>query len=215
MAGNDRTEEERSSDLILLLHLINRHNRTSPRFLGITKVDKFVFLSEKEMNDDHVKGFDHRFFRHNYGPLAPSLYSDMNLLREAKLIVAGKDLTLTRRGLAILEQLQGLLDENRFVTGYVDRTVSRFTDFDTNQTREQVYDIEIQYPMGSKRIRDIPKGWRLISKLPSRGAERRFDVSESWVETIEILLDIEFSEQLDEILQRPTVAHAHPFEGIR
>jgi hypothetical protein len=214
MPENARTEEERSSDLVLLLYLIGKHNEISHLYLGITKAVKYVFLAEKGMLDDQVKGFDHDFFRQKIGPLARSIYSDVNLLREAKLIASRDNLVPTERGLRILKEFHPLLGENRSVTDYVDKVVIQFATSDTADVVEYVYNVDIRYPLGPKKIRDIPKGWELISKLPSEGARQHFEISESWIETMELLLDVEFSERLDEVLEQPTSTQPHLFEGI-
>lgn len=215
MPTDERTEGERCSDLLLLLHLIEKHQEASPRYLGITKVDKYVFLSERRMIEDRVKGFDHRFFRWNYGPLAPSLYSDLHLLREAGLIASGDNLALTRRGIGFAHQVRNLLEQNETVTEYVDSVVTQFGRSNTDEVTEFVYDLEIEYPMGRRRIRDIPKGWDLMTKMAPREAGRQFEVSDSWVETIEILLDADFSRELERTLTSSAAVQTRPFEGVR
>ncbi len=215
MPNDGRTEEERCSDLVLLLHLIEKHRNLSRGYLGITKVDKYVFLSEKEMIDERVKGFDHGFFRWNFGPLAPSLYSDLYLLRDAGLVVPGDNLALTKRGIEFDRQVGPLIENNEDIIAYVDEIVRRFRGASTEEVTEFVYDIEIDYPIGRRPIREIPKGWHLIAKIAPRDARRRFEVSDSWVETIEILLDSRFSYELERVLTSPSGARAHPFEGIR
>ncbi len=215
MPNDERTEEERCSDLLLLLHLIEKHQDASPGYLGITKVDKYVFLSERQMIEDGVKGFDHRFFRWNYGPLALSLYADLHLLRETGLVAPGDNLALTRRGNEFGHKIRNLLEQNESVTEYVDGVVTQFRRSNTDEVREFVYDLEIEYPWGRWRIRDIPKGWGLMEKMAPREAGRQFEVSDSWGETIEILLDADFSRELEGVLTSSAAVQARPFEGVR
>ena len=91
--------------------------------------------------------------------------------------------------------------------------VRRFATKTTEQVASHVYEVEIEYPMGSKKIRDIPRGWELLKKLPVQKATRRFDIPESWKETLELLLDIEYADRLDKTLTQPSAAGAHPFGG--
>jgi uncharacterized protein YwgA len=211
MTGNGRNEQERCSDLILLLYLIEEHSRSSHRYLGITKADKFIFLAEKEMVEKEAKGFDYHFFKWHYGPLSPSIYADVSLLREAGMISPRDSLVLTKRGRQFLEQLDEILRMNRAFTDGIDRIVHQFSDATTDDITEYVYDVEIHYPMGPKRIREIPKGWDLVRKLPPRKAERSFGIPEPWINTIELLLDAEYSSKLDEVLERSSAATIHRY----
>jgi hypothetical protein len=47
----NRTKNEKFADVALLLYLIGLFRSKSGLYLGITKLDKLTFLSEKEMLD--------------------------------------------------------------------------------------------------------------------------------------------------------------------
>jgi|SRR2546422_2263812 len=210
---NGRTEDERLSDFLLLLYMIGTHHNQSRRYLGITKADKFVFLAEKRMIDNRLKGFDYDFYRWNFGPLSPSIYADIETLQKTSMVTRGANIQLTERGRKTLEDCGSLFETNQVVVACVDEVVHRFATKTTEQVSSYVYEVEIEYPMGSKKIRDIPKGWELLKKLPAQNATQRFDIPESWRETLEVLLDTEYANRLDKALTQPSAAGAHPFGG--
>src|SRR2546425_5707210 len=110
---NGRTEDERLSDFLLLLYMIGTHHNQSRRYLGITKADKFVFLAEKRMIDNRLKGFDYDFYRWNFGPLSPSIYADIETLQKTSMVTRGANIQLTERGRKTLEDCGSLFERTK------------------------------------------------------------------------------------------------------
>ena len=88
-----------------------------------------------------------------------------------------------------MRRLSPLFKEYKSVTTPIDAVARRSAGLTTQELTERVYGTTISYPMGSKKIRDIPKGWPILSPPPPERTSASFTLNDSWVETLEIILD--------------------------
>src|SRR5438445_9173350 len=170
----NRTKSEKFADLALLLYLIGLFRSKSGLYLGVTKLDKLAFLSEKEMLDQKVKGFSYEFFRWHHGPLSTDIYTDLDVLRRSGFVSGSEDIALTAQGVDALRRLSPLFKEYKSVTTPIDAVARRSAGLTTQELTERVYGTTISYPMGSKKIRDIPKGWPILSPPPPERTSASF-----------------------------------------
>ena len=185
----NRTKNEKFADIALLLYLIGLFRSKSGLYLGVTKLDKLAFLSEKEMLDQKFRGFNYEFFKWHHGPLSTDIYTDLDVLRRSGFVSGKEDITLTTHGMEALRRLSPLFKEHKSVTTPIDAVTRRSAELTTQELTERVYGTTVSYPMGSKKIRDIPKGWSILSPPPPERVSATFTLNDSWVETLEIILD--------------------------
>src|SRR5207249_10425546 len=124
--------------------------------------------AEKRMIDNCVQGFDYDFYRWNFGPLSPSIYADIETLQKTSMVTRGANIQLTERGRKTLEDCGSLFEANQVVVACIDEVVRRFATKTTEQVRSHVYDVQIEYPMGPQKIRDMRSGWALLKKPPAQ-----------------------------------------------
>lgn len=86
------------ADNLLLLYLIERVHEKSKRYLGMTKLQKLVFITEKMLNEKSTKAFNYDFFAWNYGPLSKEIYLDHEKLVENDIVSHNQNITLSKRG---------------------------------------------------------------------------------------------------------------------
>ena len=185
----NRNKNEKLADLALLIYLIGVFRSKSGLYLGVTKLDKLAFLSEKEMLERKVRGFNYEFFKWHHGPLSTDIYTDLDVLRRAGFVSANDDINLTSEGQEAFRKLSSLFKEHEPVTTPIDVVTRRSVGLTTEELTERVYETTITYPLGKKKIRDIPKGQVILSPQVSGRTSATFALNDSWVETLEIILD--------------------------
>ncbi len=81
------TEELIASDLILLLlHAPTRWRQSQNRINGITRLEKLLFLINKECLHETAIGEPFEFIAYHYGPYSREIYEAVELLEEADLL---------------------------------------------------------------------------------------------------------------------------------
>ena len=207
----DRDLKEIINDHLLLLYTIKKHDEISMRYLGITKLQKYIFLSEDSMNVAGIKGLNYKFFRGNYGPMSKQIYKDLELFRKLGLIHKER-IKLTEKGEEIIKAFWAVYQKNEKITEKIDKQIQKLAIMDTEEIKQYVYNLEKPIDFIKMKIRDIPMSFDIISKLSEDKAQIRFDIGEEDIETLNILLD---DETLDNILQIISCKEKSiPYEGL-
>ena len=193
-----RNLEEIVSDHLLLLYLIKKHEEASDRYLGITKLQKYVFLSENLMNKNCLKGLNYNFFRYNYGPMSKQLYTDINLFKKLGLIYKER-IKLTEKGNEIIKKFQELFLRNKKIIEKIDNQIETLGQMDTEEIKEFVYNIKKYIGCHEMKIKDIPMFLGILSKLKEENAKAKFDLSEEDIETLNLLLDDDTRKTISQI----------------
>lgn len=199
--NKERETKEILIDRLLLLYLINSLKKWSET-LGITQIQKNIFISECQMIINKVKGLNYYFFKGHYGPLSVQIYGDINTLEENGII---KGFNL-EKGKRMLRDCNELFVENREILDYIDSTVDKYH----SAYKRGAY----SYKVRGEKIIDIEYGTPLIRKIKKANAEKQFKISDEWIETLEIYLDLEADESLTKSLRRAREEVARPYEGI-
>lgn len=194
------TEKEVLTDNLLLLYLIKRAHEKSRNYLGITKLQKLVFVAEKILNETRVKAFNYNFFAWNFGPLSKEIYLDHKRLVENDIVNQDENVTLSKRGKKLFEDLREIFEKNRDILKGIDDIIEEFADFDTDSLVKYVHNltVEVRGYEEPVRIGNLNKGTDIISKIDGENAEKTFEIDELWVETLEILMDKEFCNAIKE-----------------
>jgi len=199
MGNRNRTSDEHIVDKVLLVKLI-KLAQGKGRLVTIP-LHKLTFLSEKQMNDKGLKGFNYTFFRDFFGPAAPEIYGDFGELIGAGLI-RDCPFRLTSSGEELLEGLEAAMrrNGNRSIVEIIEE-VTRKNSIETKALKEKVYKMEIKLPNGSTmRVSDIPyqpdNKILMMNKIPAGSSRRTFSLEDGEVETFEVMMDAELRESL-------------------
>jgi len=197
---NRVTEKEAIIDNLLLLYLIRRVHEKSETYLGITKLQKLVFIAQKILNDKGMKAFNYDFFAWNYGPLSKEMYLDRENLIRNDILNHDENITLSRRGRKLLEDLREVFESNRDILEILDNVVEKFGNLDTNSLVQYVHDltVKVQGCEDLIRIGSLNKGTDIIIKRDKQEIVKTFEINEPWIETLEILMDKEFCDAIKE-----------------
>lgn len=187
-----RDMDEEIIDKVLLLHLIHEVNKRG-ELRGITKLMKLVFFTESEMKEDKVKGFNYSFYKWNLGPFTPEIYKDLEYLMENELVTEQESIELTDHGKEFLNGIRHLLEENQDVLRYMERIAEKYANEWASTLMSLAYETEVEIiPFKTKaKIKDIPIGYYLVTKLNEIEANKVFEIDEEWLETFDTLLDRE------------------------
>lgn len=162
-----------------------------------------------------TKAFNYDFFAWDLGPLSKEIYLDHKKLADNNTISQTRNITLSKKGKKLLEDLDGIYEKNREILRHIDKIVDEFADLDTNSIVEYVHDMKIKFGgyEESVRIGNLERGTDIISKIDEKDAKKSFEIDESWIETLEILMDKEFCEAIEESQKDAREGRIFTFEG--
>lgn len=197
-----RNPEEAIVDKVLLLYLIKKAEEKG-RIWGITKLMKLAFFAEREMVKDKVKGFNYNFYRWHLGPFTPEVYEDLEYLIENELVAEQEGIGVTNQGAEILMEVGGLLKENKDVLEYMEKLMGKYASEGTGELMKSAYESEVEimpFKIQAK-VRDVPIGYNLVTKLDETEARDVFEINDAWLETLELVLDRSAYESFKEAME--------------
>lgn len=180
------TEKDKIANKLLLLYLVNSVNEQN-NFLGITKLQKLVYLFESYLYTEGKRALNFSFFRWDYGPMSKEIYVERDFLAKNGLIEKEGHIKITKKGKYLLSQCSAILDENRPILELIDKVTFDYSKYETEKLKNKVYNIKD--PSSGLKIVDIPQGFDLLIGLPDK--EDITNIDNSWIETLDILLDKE------------------------
>lgn len=210
MTSSGRHPLEKLADHLLLLYLINKANQVES-LTGDTKLQKLVYLAERNMLGRKLKGFNFFFHRFDYGPYSQELKDDNSHLIGIGLLEK-KKWNLTDEGGSILDSFPELWERNRAIVEQIDAIVM-YSKWSLSRLKNFVYEQPHPWLKG-KTIRSVPKFTPILRKLKSENAEEEFAIMPSEIETIDILLD---KEHYGDLLNPPDEDENEtsiPFPGV-
>ncbi len=193
-------EKESIVNHLLLLHLIdvaNKKGRVEDNF----KVQKLTFLAQKRLSaDNKIKGFGYNFFRWERGPFSGEVNEDLKELARANYISwSDEKIELTECGKELVKECKGVLESNTKILHYIDLVASDYAPLNREELKKRVYGMMIMVPRLRKlmKIEDIPKKQIILFKTSENKARKKFEITENWLATLEILFDQKSLESLD------------------
>ena len=188
-----RNLREVLSDRLLLLWLI--YDAMMYKRFGDTKAQKLTYLSEKNMIDNHEKGFNYGFIKLPYGPYSEELQSDIVWLEEEQLIIStpireGKLFSESRFGRKLLNDFHSLFARNNIFTIKIAKINRTFASKNSPELVQIVHDMPHPYIRG-KTINELKLGTRILYKLASEKANVSFEITPEELATLDIYLDDE------------------------
>ena len=178
------TEKERISNNFFLLYLIEKTNDNG-HFMGITKLQKLVYLIELKCYTIGFKSLSFPFFRWNYGPMSKELYIEKDRIIENGLIEKGDNIRVTKQGKHVLEECSEILHDNKESLEIINEISDLYSKLSTKELKNKIY--QITDPSLGMKIKDIPMGWDLLLRLYEKKDIIHLD--DEWIETIDIMMD--------------------------
>lgn len=187
--------EERVVNNLLLLHLIDRANQKG-NIEDNLKVQKMVFLAQKNFIDKKLKGFAYNFFRWERGPFSADLNNDlMKLIRNdfVRWESWKKRIYLTKEGNRILEACKGVLEENKNFLKLINEITDKYANIDPEKIKDEVYKMKLMVPRVRERmvIKEMRPGQMILFRPSMKRMKREFKIGEEWQATLEVIFDEE------------------------
>lgn len=196
---DSRDDGQRLVDRLLLLYLFDRVSEVN-RITGDVKLQKLVFLSEKEMIENEIQGMNYNFFRWDLGPMSKGVYEDHAFLCENEL-VSESDGTILSTGERILSKVVPLLQKNPEFARTIDDIVQSYGSISGGRLKNIVYDKEVNLPGEDPvAVRDIQRGKTILDPVKEQYGDTTFDLPEEWIETLSIMLDPDARESVEEAI---------------
>ncbi|WP_152415908.1 type II toxin-antitoxin system antitoxin SocA domain-containing protein [Halovivax asiaticus] len=186
--GDPRDYKDRLVDRLLLLHLFDRVSETS-RITGDVKLQKLVFLSENSLVQEGIDGLKYSFFRWEHGPMSKEVYEDHEYLCENRF-VSEESGEILSQGKEVLDQATPVLSDNSDIVREINLTIEKYGDIPGYKLKNIVYDMNVELMASGteQKVEDIPKGTDIIWSLSNDEYNQRFELSDEWAETLDILL---------------------------
>jgi uncharacterized protein YwgA len=184
-----RTLKEKIIDKLLLLHILSKYN------IGRTKLQKTVFFAEDSMNEKGIKSFNYHFFRYHYGEFSLELQVDYNQLEKNGLIAENRKLEITEEGKEVLQAASGLLAKNKQIIDTIDSIAQWASENSLERVKTVAYD---RIERKGRTVRNLPQGFPILNKLDEQQAKLKFNLDDSWVETVDTLLNPKEASSLKE-----------------
>ena len=205
-----RGSSEVISDNLLLMYLVSRARK---RDLGITKLQKLAFLVEATAANRDTKTYNYRFYKWHHGPLSNELYQDHDEL-VANNIITPVFLRLTKRGENILQQATEVFEDNQEVTDKIDEIILKYDRFTLGHIKQLVYKGKIHKEGQTLVIGEVPDGTELLAALSDTEAITKFEISDTWIETLDILLDEEYCKSVDKAMKEAKTGRIYSYDEV-
>jgi uncharacterized protein YwgA len=195
---SEKNIEDRVVNNLLLLYLINKADEEGVIEDNI-KLQKSVFLTQKNFIDKKMKGFSYNFFRWHHGPFSADVNNDLISLKKNKLVKWEEDrIYLTDEGKSILAQCEDLFEENDMFSQIINEIIEENIKLTPDQIKEKVYNIKLFVPKIREimAIKDIPLRKLILFKPSRRWIRRAFEINEEMLATLEIIFDEEALDNL-------------------
>jgi len=176
-----RTLREKATDRFLTAYLISdAFSRKQVSFLPATKLQKLVFLSEKPMINNRVKGFNFCFIKFLQGPFSQELEGDTAKLVQVGLI-DDRWLEPTEQMKTLLEDFNELIDRNQSVFKYIRDTNDEFAPIPLDKLLDIIYAMSWK---GGKTIADLPLRTPMLYPMKPKNVDLEFDITDEEAEDL-------------------------------
>jgi len=188
-----RTFLEQAIDRFLLLSLVSFLDEP----IVDTALQKFVFLSERELLAKKIEGFHYVFVKLRFGPYSQELERDKDALvfREFLEDLDERGWILSDKGKIVLEKFKPLLEKNAEVLSIIKRIVSSHAGTRLRDLLRQVY--ELRRPLKGEKVTIRELAERTVLLKPY-AFDRPFKISEEEG----LRLRIYFDPDVEEVLER-------------
>jgi uncharacterized protein YwgA len=178
----------------LTLYLIdNSFKKKQLRFLSETKLQKLVFLSELDMLNKGIEGFNFYFLRLHYGPYSFELAKD-----KAQLITSGfleeKALKPTKDATYLMEDFSTIIARNAKVISEIDSVNCSYAPLELDFLLNKVHSM----PWKNATVHDLPQRTPMLYPLKPSARKVAFDISDKELDDLVMNLDPDVCQEFDE-----------------
>jgi hypothetical protein len=192
-----RNEKEVLSDNLLLIYLASKLQKADS---SIDKIKDLVFLVEALSSKQGVRTFNYEFYSGREGINSQGLSIDIDNLISEHIIIPATS-RLTQHGEDVLKQCVELFAENKNVVKTVDIIVNEYEKMTLDELNTQIYKGTLRENETIIPLEKIREGENVFSPLPESQAKFKFEISDSWEATLDILLDKQFYDEFCEALK--------------
>ena len=211
-----RTNKEKIIDIFLTLYLLDDlYQQKNTSFIGKVKMQKLVFLSEKDMIDQREKGFNFDFIRLDYGPYSAELETDRK-----KLVAMGylfnEKLTPTSEAQSLIQEFRGLIDRNSTIIAKIRENNSIYGGYSPFALKIMVH----RMPWGAegKTIHDLDLTTPMLYTLNPSKAKIKFEITKGELEDLSMNLEPEICRILEsannDMREGRLVTHEQVFSNL-
>lgn len=210
-----RTSKEKTIDRLLTLYFVNEcyktHNLGS---LSETKLQKLVFLSEKELIDRRIRALNYRFVKLLFPTFSLELRTDLKNFVKSRFL-RGPWFERTNKLKMILEDFSDVFRRNRSSINVIDEVLSTYANIRTTRLTNMVHRMRWTK---RKTIGDLAMGAPLLYPLKYERARQIFKITDDELEDLEICLNPKISKELDqafdEVRRRKMLRHEEVFRKL-
>jgi len=186
-----RSEEEKLTDLLLLLYLIWNSQKRGYVILGETKLQKLVFLAERQMLGKRYKGFNYNFARLDFGPYSSELKRDLNLLLECNLVIDDprKGFVVSRKGEVVLKEVSPLFERYKEFLEIIEEVNEKYAGLSLDELLELVYSMSRPLKGARVTIGEVKHRTPLLRRIEERRASKVFRLGVKEQLILRIVLD--------------------------
>jgi len=198
----------------LTLYLIdNGFKKKQLRFLSETKLQKLVFLSELDMLNKGVEGFNFYFLRLHYGP-----YSFELAKNKAQLIIAGfleeKALKPTKDAAYLMEDFSAIIDRNEAAISKINAVNCSYAPLELDFLLNKVYGMTWK----NATIHDLPQRTPMLYPLNPNALKVAFDITDKELDDLVMNLEPDVCQEFDEaendVNERRFLTHEQVFANL-
>jgi uncharacterized protein YwgA len=177
-----RTPKEKVTDQFLAVYLMNdAFSRVRLQFMGETKLQKLVFLSERSMISERMKGFNFRFIKFIHGPYSQELRNNLGTLLQTEFI---NDFGLAPTDIVkmILEDFQDVIKKNQAFLQQIKIVNDHYAKMPLEELLKAIYAM----PFGGKglTIADLPLRRPMLYPLKPDNVKIEFELTNDEVENL-------------------------------
>ena len=171
-------------DKILMMSLISEGSKRG--WLGITKLQKLVFLTESCLSENNERAFSYEFFMYDQGPISREMYEDLESLIDNGLVIEDEEgIRLSKSGKDITDQFQDTVPKN--ISRTIKHVIDEYATLKTSTLVSEVHKMKVRLPNGIvARIEDLP---RYCVVLPNSSATKLYRLGKEYLETFRVLSD--------------------------
>lgn len=182
------------SDQLLLLYAINHASEI--RHLGVTRIQKIMFLSELASWEKKIGGLDYQFIRYHFGPFSSELGEDIDRFCKRKLIESwhsdSSDINAYRllpEGRELFEDSHTILARNKqILIPIMEKIQYTMKAPKIDLLLPEIYCLS--NPLNNRQtIEETELTGHLLTRKKRPSNMKPFDITEEEAESFEIMLD--------------------------
>jgi hypothetical protein len=177
------------------------------------KLQKLLFEAEKSMTKSGWVGLSYVFYRWKHGPWSPEAQWGLEWLVRNGLATETETLiATTTQGHKLLADARELIESNKDLMKFIEN-VSDAHALDTGRTMTDVV-YGTPSPRTGQLIDETKLGETVLEPLEKSKASRLFRIDDSWIETLEILLDKSSRESLQQAMNDAQQGRIEPYKPL-